>query len=117
MGGRGGPVRAQPRRQRPQYVSDGICGLTFGTMKPAFANPLAICCQMLFFTQQEYDHHTSEHVRCPGLPGVESSSCGKDIHPSTIKIHLEIEHRNKTKADEATEKDKALKSWREARAR
>ncbi|VDL60782.1 unnamed protein product [Hymenolepis diminuta] len=117
LGGRGGPVRAQPRRQKPQYVSDGICGLTFGTMKPAFANPLAICCQMLFFTQQEYDHHTSEHVRCPGLPGVEGSSCGKDIHPSTIKIHLELEHRNKTKADEAAEKDKALKSWREARAR
>nr|CDS31515.1 nuclear fragile X mental retardation interacting [Hymenolepis microstoma] len=117
LGGRGGPVRAQPRRQKPQYVSDGICGLAFGTMKPAFANPLGICCQMLFFTQQEYDRHISEHVPCPGLPGVENSSCCKNIHPSTVKIHLEIEHRKKTKTDEAVEQDKALKSWREARAK
>ncbi|VDO04200.1 unnamed protein product [Rodentolepis nana] len=117
LGGRVGPARPQPRRQKPQYVTDGICGLAFGTMNPAFANPLGICCQMLFFTQQEYDRHISEHVPCPGLPGIENSSCCKNIHPSTIKIHLEIEHRKKTKTDEAVEQDEALKSWREARAK
>ncbi|KAM7538697.1 hypothetical protein Aperf_G00000052653 [Anoplocephala perfoliata] len=111
-----GPARPLLRRLKPQYRSDGICGVNFGIVEPEFANPLATCCQMLFFTQKEYECHISEHVSCPGLPGVENSGCGRDVHPSVIKIHLEIDHRKK--ADGLNDaKETLTKSWREARAK
>lgn len=90
-------------------------------MEPEFANPLATCCQQHFFTAEELDRHTAEHVVCPGVPGTEDSSCGCSIHPTAIAFHLETEHATASPATDtksgAENSDPALKRWREARRR
>ncbi|EUB55905.1 Nuclear fragile X mental retardation-interacting protein [Echinococcus granulosus] len=113
------------RRRDPDsynnYYSDGICGVSFGIAEPEFANPLATCCEQHFFTAEELDRHTAEHVVCPGIPGMEGSSCGHSIHPSAIAFHLETEHATANSAadtkGDAEHNGPALKRWREARRR
>nr|CDS21017.1 nuclear fragile X mental retardation interacting [Echinococcus granulosus] len=119
-------VNAQDHRRRDpdsynNYYSDGICGVSFGIAEPEFANPLATCCEQHFFTAEELDRHTAEHVVCPGIPGMEGSSCGHSIHPSAIAFHLETEHATANSAadtkGDAEHNGPALKRWREARRR
>ncbi|VDK38666.1 unnamed protein product [Taenia asiatica] len=113
------------RRRDPDscnnYYSDGICGVSFGIAEPEFANPLATCCQQHFFTAEELDRHTAEHVVCPGVPGTADNSCGRNIHPTAIAFHLETEHATAKSATDtngdAEHSDPALKRWREARRR
>ncbi|KAL5969766.1 Nuclear fragile X mental retardation-interacting protein 1 [Taenia solium] len=113
------------RRRDPDscnnYYSDGICGVSFGIADPEFANPLATCCQQHFFTAEELDRHTAEHVVCPGVPGTVDNSCGRNIHPTAIAFHLETEHATANSATDtkgdAEHSDPALKRWREARRR
>ncbi|CAH8428650.1 unnamed protein product [Schistosoma rodhaini] len=99
-------------RRRRQRRNGGLYGVGFEAEEPDYFNPVGICCDIAFYTNEEYRRHLDSHVKCP------VEGCPFMSHPKAMRVHQEVIHNSglfNTIYRETC--DKSVKVWRESRRR
>ncbi|KAH8856057.1 Nuclear fragile X mental retardation-interacting protein 1 [Schistosoma japonicum] len=98
------------RRRRRRY--GGLYGIGFEVDDCDYYNPVEICCDIAFYTNEEYKRHLDRHIKCP------VEGCPFTSHPKAMRVHQEVIHDSGLfNAIYRETCDKSVKAWRESRKR
>ncbi|CAH8428676.1 unnamed protein product [Schistosoma intercalatum] len=99
-------------RRRRRRRNGGLYGVGFEAEDPDYYNPVGICCDIAFYTNEEYKRHLDNHVKCP------VEGCPFTSHQKAMRVHQEVIHNSGLFNVIYRETcDKSVKVWRESRKR
>ncbi|CAH8431206.1 unnamed protein product [Heterobilharzia americana] len=99
-------------RRRRRRGHGGLYGMGFEVEDRDYYTPVEICCDIAFYTNEEYKRHLDDHIKCP------VEGCPFTSHQKAMRVHQEVVHVSGLFDTIYRETcDKSVKVWRESRKR
>ncbi|CAH8824222.1 unnamed protein product [Trichobilharzia szidati] len=99
-------------RRRRRRRNGGLYGMGFEAEDHDYYKPVEVCCDIAFYTEEEYKKHLDGHIECP------VEGCSFTSHQKAMRIHKEVVHDSGLFDTIYRQTcDKSVKIWRESRKR